>query len=48
MDRYNTVLCFISIEKVKIMDQKSRIFLLDTTLRDGEQTPGVSLQTLKN
>lgn len=44
MDRYNTVLCFISIEKVKIMDQ-NRVYFFDTTLRDGEQTPGVSLQT---
>ena len=44
MDRYNTALCFISIEKVKIMDQ-NRVYFFDTTLRDGEQTPGVSLQT---
>ena len=44
MDRYNKVLCFISIEKVKIMDQ-NRVYFFDTTLRDGEQTPGVSLQT---
>ena len=44
MDRYNTVLFFISIEKVKIMDQ-NRVYFFDTTLRDGEQTPGVSLQT---
>ena len=44
MDRYNTVLCFISTEKVKIMDQ-NRVYFFDTTLRDGEQTPGVSLQT---
>ena len=44
MDRYNKVLCFISTEKVKIMDQ-NRVYFFDTTLRDGEQTPGVSLQT---
>ena len=44
MDRYNTALCFISTEKVKIMDQ-NRVYFFDTTLRDGEQTPGVSLQT---
>ena len=44
MNRYNKVLCFISIEKVKIMDQ-NRVYFFDTTLRDGEQTPGVSLQT---
>ena len=41
---YNTALCFISTEKVKIMDQ-NRVYFFDTTLRDGEQTPGVSLQT---
>lgn len=44
MDRYNKVLCFIRIEKVAIMEQ-NRVYFFDTTLRDGEQTPGVSLQT---
>ena len=44
MDRYNKVLCFMRIEKVAIMDQ-NRVYFFDTTLRDGEQTPGVSLQT---
>ena len=32
------------IEKVAIMEQ-NRVYFFDTTLRDGEQTPGVSLQT---
>ena len=32
------------IEKVAIMEQ-NRIYFFDTTLRDGEQTPGVALQT---
>ena len=44
MDRYNKVLCFMRIEKVAIMEQ-NRVYFFDTTLRDGEQTPGVSLQT---
>ena len=44
MDRYNIVLCFMRIEKVAIMEQ-NRVYFFDTTLRDGEQTPGVSLQT---
>ena len=44
MDRYNKVLCFMRIEKVAIMEQ-NRIYFFDTTLRDGEQTPGVALQT---
>ena len=44
MDRYNKVLYFMRIEKVAIMDQ-NRVYFFDTTLRDGEQTPGVSLQT---
>lgn len=44
MDRYNKVLYFMRIEKVAIMEQ-NRVYFFDTTLRDGEQTPGVSLQT---
>lgn len=44
MDRYNKVLCFMRIEKVAIMEQNC-VYFFDTTLRDGEQTPGVSLQT---
>ncbi len=44
MDRYNKVLCFMRIEKMAIMEQ-NRVYFFDTTLRDGEQTPGVSLQT---
>ena len=44
MGRYNKVLCFMRIEKVAIMEQ-NRVYFFDTTLRDGEQTPGVSLQT---
>ena len=44
MDRYNKVLCFMRVEKVAIMEQ-NRVYFFDTTLRDGEQTPGVSLQT---
>ena len=44
MDRYNKVLCFMRIEKVAIMEQ-NRVYFFDTTLRDGEQTPGVALQT---
>ena len=44
MDRYNKVICFMRIEKVAIMEQ-NRVYFFDTTLRDGEQTPGVSLQT---
>ena len=44
MDRYNKVLCFMRIEKVAIMEQ-NRVYFFDTTLRDGEQTPGVALRT---
>ena len=44
MDRYNKELYFMRIEKVAIMEQ-NRVYFFDTTLRDGEQTPGVSLQT---
>ena len=34
---------FFILERGIIMD--NRIYFFDTTLRDGEQTPGVSLQT---
>ena len=29
--------------KMRVMDDKERVFIFDTTMRDGEQSPGASM-----
>ena len=35
--------CIIDFLKILVMSNKDRVFIFDTTMRDGEQSPGASM-----
>ena len=36
--------CIIDFQKIEDMSNKDKVYIFDTTMRDGEQSPGASMR----
>ena len=40
---FSLIDCIMNLQKIKVMSNKDKVFIFDTTMRDGEQSPGASM-----